>query len=139
MEVDSFMDDLSRSHFISSEAIQNQKYSGRAGLIPLDTINELWIHTNNTCNLTCSHCLVDSSPSGDKGLSTDQIKTIIDSAIKSGTGRFYFTGGEPFLRDDIFDLIDHVCTKNKKELIILTNATLLKDNAIEKLKQFDND
>ncbi|MGR3221273.1 MAG: methyltransferase domain-containing protein, partial [Candidatus Anammoxibacter sp.] len=46
---------------------------------------------------------------------------------------------EPFLRDDIFDLIDHVCTKNKKELIILTNATLLKDNAIEKLKQFDND
>ncbi|MGR3318818.1 MAG: methyltransferase domain-containing protein [Candidatus Anammoxibacter sp.] len=138
MEVDSFIDDLFRSHFISLEPIQNHKYSGRADYIHLDKINELWIHTNNTCNLTCSHCLVDSSPDGDKGLSTDQIKTVIDSAIKAGTGRFYFTGGEPFLRNDIFDLIDHVCAKNKKELIILTNATLLKGNVIEKLKQFNN-
>ena len=135
-EVDTFLNDLIRNHFISSEPLEIPKYSGRAKYLHLDKLNELWIHTNNNCNLTCEHCLVDSSPNGDKGLDFGQIKNIIDSAINLGTNRFYFTGGEPFLRKDIFDLIEYVCTKNDKELIILTNATLLNNNTTEKLKPF---
>ncbi len=136
-EVDSFLNDLLRSNFISQEPLVNGAYKGRSGSIALNKLNELWIHTNNTCNLTCNHCLVDSSPSGDKGLAAEDIKETVDAAIKLGVSRFYFTGGEPFMRPDIFELIEHICGVNKKELIILTNATLLKDELIERLNKFD--
>lgn len=139
VEVDSMINDLERAHFISKKPLTTPAYTGRKDHIKVDKLNELWIHTNNVCNLTCSHCLVGSSPTGDKGLPSDKIKFIIDSAIELGTNRFYFTGGEPFMRKDIFELISYICEDKKRELIILTNATLLKDGNIEKLKNFNKD
>lgn len=137
LEIDTFLRDLIRSKFISTEPVKKTDYIGRANFIHADKINELWIHTNNLCNLTCQHCLVNSSPNEDKGLPTDSIKRIIDEAVTLGTNRFYFTGGEPFMRKDIFELIEYVCSRKEKELIILTNGTLLKGNVIEKLHGFD--
>lgn len=139
IEVDSMLNDLTRTSFISTGDVKKDTYSSREDHISLNKLNELWIHTNDVCNLTCDHCLVDSSPSADKGLPTDKIKFIIDSAVSLGTNRFYFTGGEPFMRKDIFELIDYVCVENKKELIILTNGILLKGNNLESLKKFDKD
>ena len=137
LDVHSFLKDLIRSEFLTSEPVKQTVYTGRADFIRADKLNELWIHTNNSCNLTCSHCLVNSSPDEDKGLSTETIKSIIDEAAVLGTARFYFTGGEPFMRKDIFELIDYVCSHKKSELIILTNGTLLKGEIIEKLQKFD--
>ncbi len=134
MEVHTFLKDLIRSEFLTSGTVKRVAYTGRADFIHADKLNELWIHTNNSCNLTCSHCLVNSSPNEDNGLSTETIKRIIDEAVVLGTSRFYFTGGEPFMRKDIFGLIDYVCNQKKCELIILTNGTLLKGETIEKLK-----
>ena len=137
LEVHTLLKDLIRSEFLTSEPVKKVAYTGRADFIHADRLNELWIHTNNSCNLTCSHCLVNSSPSEDGGLSTESIKKIIDEAAVLGTSRFYFTGGEPLKRKDIFELIDYICNQKKSELIILTNGTLLKGEAIEKLQQFD--
>lgn len=137
LDIHTFLKDLIRSEFLTSEPVKKSNYSGRADYIHAKKLNELWIHTNNSCNLICSHCLVNSSPNEDKGLSTGTIKKIIDDAVKLGTTRFYFTGGEPFMRKDIFDLIDYVCNRKKSELIILTNGTLLKGEIIEWLEKFD--
>ncbi|MCR4289960.1 MAG: radical SAM protein, partial [Candidatus Scalindua sp.] len=137
LEVHTLLKDLIRSEFLTSEPIKRIEYTGRADFIHADKLNELWIHTNNSCNLTCSHCLVNSSPNEDRGLSTESIKNIIDEAAVLGTSRFYFTGGEPFMRKDIFELIDYVCNQKESELIILTNGTLLKGETIEKLQKFD--
>ena len=137
LEVHTLLKDLIRSEFLTSEPVKKVAYTGRADFIHADRLNELWIHTNNSCNLTCSHCLVNSSPSEDGGLSTESIKKIIDEAAVLGASRFYFTGGEPLMRKDIFELIDYICNQKKSELIILTNGTLLKGEAIEKLQQFD--
>ena len=139
LEVHTFLKDLIRSKFLASEPVKKIAYTGRADFIHADKLNELWIHTNNSCNLTCSHCLVNSSPSEDKGLSTEAIKKIIDEAATLGTSRFYFTGGEPFMRKDIFELIDYVCNDKNSELIILTNGTLLKGETIERLQNFDKE
>lgn len=139
MDVHTFIADLTRNHFLFPEPVSNPHYKGRSNHISINKLNELWIHTNNTCNLTCAHCLVDSTPDGDRGLSTDQITSAIDSAIALGTGRFYFTGGEPFLRSDIFDLIEYVCEEKAKELIILTNATLINEELIRRLDKFDKE
>jgi 7,8-dihydro-6-hydroxymethylpterin dimethyltransferase len=135
LEVYTFLKDLIRSKFLTSKPVKKVDYAGRADFIHTYKLNELWIHTNNSCNLTCSHCLVNSSPGEDNGLSTETIKRVIDEAVILGTSRFYFTGGEPFMRKDIFDLIDYVCNRKESELIILTNGTLLKGETIERLKR----
>ena len=98
-----------------------------------ERLRELWIHTNNSCNLACRHCLVNSSPAGDPGLPSARIMDIIDSAAACGAVRFYFTGGEPFARRDIFELIERVTGRHGAELIILTNATLFHGERLERL------
>jgi MoaA/NifB/PqqE/SkfB family radical SAM enzyme len=135
LEVHTFLKDLIRSKFLTSEPVKKVNYAGRADFIHAYKLNELWIHTNNSCNLTCSHCLVNSSPTEDKGLPTEVIKRVIDEAVILGTSRFYFTGGEPFMRKDIFELIDYVCNHKESELIILTNGTLLKGETVERLQK----
>ncbi len=135
LEVHTFLKDLIRSKFLTSEPVKRVNYTGRADFIHAYKLNELWIHTNNSCNLTCSHCLVNSSPTEDNGLSTEAIKRVIDEAVILGTSRFYFTGGEPFMRKDIFELIDYVCSHKESELIILTNGTLLKGETVERLQK----
>ncbi|MDR4499561.1 MAG: methyltransferase domain-containing protein [Candidatus Scalindua sp.] len=137
LDIHTFLKDLIRAKFLSSEPIEKTDYTGRSDFIQADKLNELWIHTNNSCNLTCSHCLVNSSPQGDEGLSTDAIKKIINEAVELGTGRFFFTGGEPFIRKDIFELVEYVCNIKKAELILLTNGTLLKGETLEMLQRFD--
>ena len=47
-------------------------------------------------------------------------------ARSSGVERFYMTGGEPFLRPDIDELVRLVTEEEGRELILLTNATLFR-------------
>ncbi|HHT9124331.1 MAG TPA: methyltransferase domain-containing protein [Candidatus Brocadiia bacterium] len=125
LHVDTFLKDALRYKFVSPEPIINSPYSGRADFIKPEKLNELWIHTNNNCNLTCSHCLVNSSTGGDKGLPTKNIKSVIDNACMLGVNRFYITGGEPFVRDDMFELLHYITEKKQIEVAVLTNGTLL--------------
>ncbi len=52
------------------------------------------------------------------------LRRAIRSAHDLGARRFYFTGGEPFLRRDLPELIQWIADGLGSELIILTNATL---------------
>ena len=70
-------------------------------------------------------CLVESSPKADAGPDTATIKEWIQQGLALGVERFYFTGGEPFYRPDIIDLIRTIITEHEKELIIITNGLLL--------------
>lgn len=132
LHVHSFLRECMRAQLISASPIDRKPYAGRAQYLKPERLHELWLHTNNSCNLTCSHCLVNSSPSGDRGLSTDRLIDIVKQAVDCGVERFYFTGGEPFARPDILKLIDYITNGKNRELIILTNATLFRG---ERLKQ----
>lgn len=134
LHVHSFLRSVLRAQFISPEPLRRPAYTGRAAHLKPERLRELWIHTNNSCNLTCTHCLVHSSPTADRGLPTEKLKNIIDQAADCGTERFYFTGGESFARPDIFELIDYITRQKNAELIILTNATLFEG---ERLRQID--
>jgi|GEM_PF-4310619 len=94
-----------RSGFISTSPFVRAPYPGRAEVLELDRLSELWLHVINACNLSCAHCLVDSSPAGNPGEGTDFWHRTIDQGLSLGVERFCITGGEPFLRSDIFDLI----------------------------------
>ncbi|MBI4230218.1 MAG: radical SAM protein [Planctomycetes bacterium] len=123
--VDAIARDGLRQKFLAHEPAAPATYAGRDAHLRDEPLRELWIHTNNSCNLACRHCLVSSGPDGDRGMPTGRVLEVIRDARALGTKRFYFTGGEPFARPDLFELIDGVLADPEADLAILTNGMLL--------------
>lgn len=134
LECDTFLNGLSRVGF--DVTAPSAPYRGRGQHAGLTGLTELWIHLNDACNLRCRHCLVNSAPGLSPGLPPDRIAQIISQAAALGVRRFLFTGGEPFARRDIVDRIAQVTEELERDLIVLTNGTLLKDKRLHALQQF---
>jgi MoaA/NifB/PqqE/SkfB family radical SAM enzyme/SAM-dependent methyltransferase len=137
VHVHDFLTSLDRAEMLGRQPFAHREYEGRPALIRPDGLRELWIQLNNACNLTCSHCLVSSGPGGIPGLSTEAIVRLVDRGRELGVERVYVTGGEPFLRKDIFDLARRVTETHGMDLIILTNATLFAGRARQQLESLD--
>jgi len=110
----------------------------------LDIPREVMIEIEPKCNLNCKFCFNKNS-FAEKGrdienkLTMEFVKKIIDNAFISGIKRIRFTGGEPLLRKDIWELAEYVKSKDM-ELRLNTNGTLIKNLSIAKKisKYFDN-
>ncbi|MBR0131314.1 MAG: radical SAM protein, partial [Firmicutes bacterium] len=60
------------------------------------------------CNQKCVHCYAAGQPQSDEAeLSTEEWKRIIDKCREIGVPQITFTGGEPTMREDLFELIRH--------------------------------
>jgi len=137
-EVSEFLSAAGLLEFVSDKKLSSPEYPGRSKAIAPYKLDELWIYSTLACNLRCKHCLVSAGTSLKKELTTEEIKQIVDEAVKLGVKRFYITGGEPFIKDGIFELITYITKKKNRDLIVLTNATLFDDKKIEALKKVMN-
>ncbi len=63
----------------------------------------IWNFTNR-CNLFCHHCYSKADPNNEDTLTFEQICNTIPSMIKGGVKFVIFSGGEPLIRKDIFDI-----------------------------------
>jgi len=86
---------------------------------PLKTYNIKSLHLEITgrCNLRCIYCYNSKFNTEEKireEMNTEDIKRLIDEASKMGCNKFTFSGGEPFLRKDIFEIIEY-CKGKKSE------------------------
>ncbi|MFX1478363.1 MAG: radical SAM/SPASM domain-containing protein [Promethearchaeota archaeon] len=85
------------------------------------------------CQCKCVHCSAGRHLNKKKKeLSTEEAKKLIDDAQKLGVTIIAFTGGEPLLREDIYELIAHVDQK-KAMPVMFTNGQYLTDENVEKL------
>jgi len=85
------------------------------------------------CQCKCVQCSAGKHYRTDiPELTTEEAKKLIDDSLNLGISVLAFTGGEPLLRDDIFDLIKHV-NKKKAVPIIFTNGQFLTEENINKL------
>ncbi len=106
-----------------------------------DNENEFYFqwHLTNKCNLKCKHCYQTNSSSSSE-LMFEELKAIADEIDLTLSrwkkdGRVAITGGEPFVRKDVIDLLTYLDQlPHIKKLGILTNGTLIKQN-IEFLKR----
>ncbi len=133
------VEELMEKGVVSHAPIGHFPERRRADVLALERMTELWVHTNNSCNLTCAHCLVSSTPGGDPGLSDELLLRLFDRADELGVRRFYFTGGEPFVRPDIMGLIRYITETLDSELIVITNGTMLRGRTLEALRTIDSD
>lgn len=76
------------------------------------------------CNLECKMCKIVNLLPADEELSTQQILHIIDETAKNGITEAVFSGGEPFLRRDLFEICGY-CHGKGLTSVITTNGTLI--------------
>jgi len=58
------------------------------------------------CNLKCSHCYINASPTELKDeLNTEESKQLIDQIAQVSRPLLILSGGEPLLRNDVYELI----------------------------------
>lgn len=65
-----------------------------------------WIATHK-CNYSCEHCGTNAGKALTNELSTQEIKSIIDEMSEMGVKYLSVTGGEPLLREDLFEVLDY--------------------------------
>ena len=87
------------------------------------------------CNSNCIYCLASDRMKKNKELTTKQIIKIIDQLPDLGTWLLCLSGGEPFLRKDIFEILNHV---EKLQLLtqVYTNGTLITKEIAERLSKY---
>jgi MoaA/NifB/PqqE/SkfB family radical SAM enzyme len=101
-------------------------------------MSKLWIYTNYDCNLKCAYCSVESSPAAPRrALSRSTVRQLIDEAVALNFTEVLVTGGEPFILDDIYDMLAYASARLKTT--VLTNAMLLSGRRLERLSAIKND
>src|SRR5215813_3055808 len=99
---------------------------------------KLWIYTNYDCNLRCQYCVAKSSPNAlRRAIGLANVQRLIDDATQLGFVHAFFTGGEPFLLPDIYDMLAY--SSARMQTTVLTNAMLLHGTRLEKLVALAND
>ncbi|HMA64812.1 MAG: radical SAM protein [Fibrobacterota bacterium] len=116
-------------HVISQnliERISQQSVEGGSVYQPFFVkIKLLW-----ECNLTCSFC---NLPKGIAPMRPEYARSLIDQLAIMGCGKINFSGGEVFLYDGIFELLDHTVKRGIK-VNCTSNGTMLNKENVKRLR-----
>jgi len=93
----------------------------------------IFISVTSRCNLLCRGCSAHKQESVDLDMAL--IDWIISDAKNNGTRLFVFTGGEPFLRNEILSLMEK---HSDTYFQIFTNGTLIDSSIAERLSRNGN-
>ncbi len=109
-------------------------------VVELKALDTLWFQVAGTvCNLACSHCLVTASPSNHTHamMTLEQIRPFLEQGVRLGVKEYYFTGGEPFLNDEMEAILAETLVRGPAT--VLTNGLLLRPDRCERLSRLAQD
>lgn len=87
------------------------------------------------CNLKCSHCYINATTKEiTNELTTSEGKNLIDQISEVSRPLLILSGGEPLLRDDVFELIKYGVSKGLK-MGVGSNGSLIDRKIAKKLKK----
>jgi MoaA/NifB/PqqE/SkfB family radical SAM enzyme/GT2 family glycosyltransferase len=89
------------------------------------------LDVTHRCNLKCNICEIRKD-APIKEFSTEEIKDLITQSKGWGVKEFVFSGGEPLIREDIFEALDFIKNKGYRAGI-LTNGVILSADFLNKL------
>ena len=98
--------------------------------------NTLYIELTHACNQHCKHCYLDCSITKEvMPMSLDQIKKVFFNFKNQGGQKVIITGGDPFVRKDIFEILDYL-----EELHLFfdlaSNSLMMNANHLDRLSQY---
>jgi radical SAM protein with 4Fe4S-binding SPASM domain len=91
------------------------------------------LELNQSCNLRCVHCRVAETETPE-ALKLSEIRQLIDELADMKVFKLGLTGGEVFLRKDIYDIMAYAADRGLR-FSITTNGTLLSRRIIERLSE----
>ncbi len=87
------------------------------------------------CNLKCIHCYADSeNKQYPNELSTAEVQALIRDVGEFGAPVFLFSGGEPLIREDMYENAA-LCRELGIRPVISTNGTLITEKAAQRIKE----
>lgn len=95
-------------------------------------------HITDKCNLQCTHCYRNEKI---EDLPLSDLKVIADTVVEglytmNVSPLIALSGGEPFLREDIFDLVAYLYEKGIKTIVVETNGTVITPHVIQLLNEY---
>ncbi len=105
--------------------------------MPKEEFIPKWIawEVTGRCNLNCIHCRASSSmTSHDTDFTTSEAKKLIDDITSFCSPVLVLSGGEPLLRQDLFEIAQYGTDKGLR-MCIATNGTLVTDEVCGKMNE----
>jgi len=92
--------------------------------------SRIYVDVTNACPLQCLHCCSASGESYPDELTVAEIMDIIDQTAEMSIRNIVFSGGEPMLRRDLFDILEYARSK-ALSITLLTNGMLIDRDSAE--------
>jgi pyruvate-formate lyase-activating enzyme len=100
--------------------------------------SRLWLYTNFDCNLRCDYCCVRSSPTAPRReLGLERVQRVAHEAAELGVKEIFVTGGEPFLLEDIGEILAACAVA--APTTVLTNGMLFTGRRAQSLRALPRD
>lgn len=111
-------------------SMDHLRYSNKSHIKPV----VVWNSTQR-CNLHCMHCYSKSeNKEYTHELTTEQAKKMVKNLADFGVPVLLFSGGEPLLRKDLFELAKLAFDSGIRP-VLSTNGTLITETVAQKLKK----
>jgi len=88
------------------------------------------------CNLKCAHCYIDADSRPADEMSLEDFKRTAADLAECGVPLVIFSGGEPLMRRDVFDIL-RVLRDAGVRSVISTNGTLITPEVAKRLAELD--
>lgn len=131
------------SKMVTGEATVSRQltYGGDESKIPKKLVEAaqkpipvvVWNSTSK-CNLKCVHCYASAGEASEGELSTEEAKVFLEDLAGMNIPIMLFSGGEPLLRKDLFELADFITSKSIM-CSLSTNGTLITEENAQKIKE----
>lgn len=87
------------------------------------------------CNLKCRHCYIEATESAKENeMTTAEGMAFIDNLAEMKVPVLMFSGGEPLVRPDLFELAAYAVEKGLR-IVLSTNGTLIDDFTAQLIKE----
>ena len=92
-------------------------------------------NSTKACNLTCEHCYYRAGARRDPAeMTTQETKAMVDDLASFGVPVLLFSGGEPLIRPDLYELGEYAVSLGLRT-VVSTNGTLIDAEAARRAKE----
>lgn len=128
-----FLDECGKEGIVAMLKIPHKAIVHSRGSIDFLSPQQAMIEITSRCNLRCKHCYFYPTDVG-QDLPTSTLKIILDKLYRAGVMAIEFTGGEPLLREDFFELLEFC--RGKFKIKLATNGCLINETVAKKLANY---
>ena len=96
-------------------------------------MRKLFWNVTYVCNYRCQICFTDSGKAAPMELSTSEARKMLDDAREAGVNDIIISGGEPFMRQDLVEILSYMGDLGITARIA-SNGSLLTDDILSELR-----